>query len=228
MSIKVEKKNIGSGYFTIVFSGHVRVYKVYKKNLDGSFVDLYGGIFEANNSSIRINMTNYDSLIVVYDKIDQLGVVSINDFSKTFSYFYTFSFKKTEIKNKKVVVDIEFENPGNLNISASIAVTSNGITDTFEYPISGEYVASSSESIGIPVSNNMFTMTDHTNNQNYSIYIPEKIKNTESFEFNRNTIINKTNSLMSIFVELKIFSISGNMDIAPIIRAARVIYDDNK
>ena len=122
---------------------------------------------------------------------------------------------------------MEIDNTGNLNMSASVAVTTNGITDTFEYPINGEYVASNSESIGIPVSNNMFTMSDSITNQNYSIYIPDKTKTTDSFDFNRSTITNKTNSSMSIFVELKIFSVSGNMEIAPIIKGAKVIYNDN-
>ena len=34
MSLKVERKNLGSGYFTVRISGTAIIYKMYKKNTD--------------------------------------------------------------------------------------------------------------------------------------------------------------------------------------------------
>ena len=227
MSLKVERKNLGSGYFTVRISGTALIYKMYKKNTDGTFLDIYGSTFEAKDAGIRVNIVDYDSLIVIYDKVDPSATVTIEDTTGDYSHFYTCSFVTKGLKNKEITVDPVIENPGNINISASVSVSINGITEVFEFPISGEYVASSSETIGIPVSNNSYTQSDVIENQNYSIYIPDSTKETDTVSFNRSTITNNTNFPMSVFLELKFFSISGKMTISPVVKKIRIIKHDN-
>ena len=226
MSNKIERTNTGVGFFTVIATGRLQIYKIYKKNIDGTFQDVYGSPFEMKNNSIRINVSGYDKMIVVYDKIDSLATIEISDVSSDYSGFYTMTFISRGLKNKTLTVDAAIENPGNLNISASVSVSISGKTEIFEYPIFGEYVVTSSKD-NIPVSHNTFTDKDKIENQNFSIYIPESKKETQELIFDRNTIENKTDSPITVMVEIRVFSVSGKMDVSPVIKRVRIIKDGN-
>jgi len=221
MSIKTERKNSGMDYFTINVIGTVLIYKVYKSSLDGSFEDVFGASWESSDSTQRVNIRGYDSLVVIYDVVEPGSVLSIDETTQEYSGFYSCIFVAKDIDSKVIVLDPIIDNPGNVNLSASVTVSINGETETFEYPINGEYVASSSSN-NIPVSNGSYTDVDFSRNQNFSIYIPEKLKNTNLVDFNRNTITNNKKEKMSVTLELKIFSISGKIQVSPVIKGIRV------
>lgn len=228
MSLTVEKSNTNNASFSIYFVGRVRVYKIYKKNTDGTYIDVYSSTFDAEDSVVRVNMRGFDSLIVIYDQVSVGALVNIVEFASEYSSFYSCSFKMTEIKHKSIAIEPIITNMRSTNISATVAVSINDKVETFEYPINGDFVASSSYDNKYPVSHFTYTEKDKISNQSFSIYTPNNVLETDLFTFNRNTITNKTGTPFSLFLELRIFSIAGKIEESPVIKDIRVLkYDNN-
>lgn len=227
MSLSIVKKNVSNSVFKIRFLGKIKVYKIYKNNSDNTFIDVYGTTFDAEDSSIRIDMVGFDSLVVIYDKVYDNSQIEISDYSSDYSYFYSCSFSKLNISEKSIYIDPILANMGNTGISATVIATINDKVEVFEFPVNGNFVASSSYTIDTPVSEYNYSGKDSITNQSFSIYTPKRILETENFIFNRNTITNKTESQFNLVLELKIFSISGKINSSPVIKEIRIGKNDS-
>lgn len=218
MSEKLEIKITDSKSIVITAVSDIKIQKVYKTRIDNTYEDVYVSSFIISDSSIRINVGDFNSLIVIYEKMTNTSILTYTKGEISYKNRYSISAIKKELHGSNSII-LNIKDTSGINISANvIVVAENGDSLEYDYIVSGEY-AISDRKREYSSYNNSLIIHDTAKNITSYAYIPEQYVSSGIISATNGVVSVLDNIEYSIYLTVNIFTTNG-LDIvnSPVIK----------